>query len=929
MSENLATKKPKIDSFLNHIYEFIDWVHKKYERKKYLLLPFLIPMAIMFIVYLALQIHPFGERSVLVLDMNGQYVYFFEQLRDVLVGDSSLYYTFERSLGGEFLGYFTYYLASPLSFIVALFPKTMITEAIMLLLTLKAGLCGLTFSIYLDKTRKKNVVGFTLFSVMYSLCAYATIYQTNTMWIDALIWLPLVVLGIERLVKRGRFKLFIISLALTIWSNYYIGYMVCIFVVLYFFYYIFAHSNDEINLLGEKKHRLKSLLRIALFSLIAILLAGAVIVSAYYSLQFGKSDLQNNSFEPTLRMDILDLISKLFIGSYDTVRSEGTPNIYCGIFALIMLPAFFISKKIKGREKIGYIILLAIFVMSFSVNTIDLVWHGFQMPIWLNYRYSFMFSFLLLVMAYKGFECFEDLSCKYFAKVAALLAVILVLIQKLVTLTKYVDSEKTEVTPSYQMIWLSIGIILAYFIVVFVYKHTKNKSFMSVVLLLCVSCEAFGSTLLNWADEIYDVGWASRTAYRTVIDPTLFASKIIKETDKSFYRMEKTYQRKANDNLAVDFKGVSEFTSTFNESTRDLLKNLGFYASSQTTKYYSNNVFSDSLLGIKYLLSTGYRDDDGKITEVMSSEYPYVEISNGYVLYQNPYALPLAFAVDKNIKNAVLDPNLNSPFDYHDYLLAHMTGDENATPYITCSYYVNKNRSYNLKNYGGKGNVLQGYVDAEGTSYYRSSSGMASINFTVTAQKDGSIYMFLPSLYNTKATCYVNGKELGVLFQSDSYKVHNIGTYKKGEKIEVNLAFDANRIYLLSSDKFFVQIDDEGFGKICDSFTKNGYNIKEYSDTYLEGTLKSDGDKVVFTTIPYDKQWRVYVDNERVDTFECAESMLAFDISGGEHEVILKYVPMQWYGGVVLSLTGAGLFTLLCVLDYRKKKKLKLNEENK
>ena len=341
---------------------------------------------------------PFGTRSILTLDMDGQYIYFFEQLRDIYTGKESLFYTFERCLGGEFLGYFTYYLASPLSFIVVLFPNSMVTEAVMTIMILKCGFSGLTFSIFLEKTRKKNTIGFVIFSVMYALCSYATMFQFNTMWIDALIWLPLIALGVWSIVKKGKFKLYVISLALAVCSNYYIGYMLCIFVAIYFFVCLFSIPKENIEV-NRDLHGIKSFIRIVFYSVIALMIACVIVFSAYYSLQFGKTSYQENPFDPTLRFDALNLISKMFIGSFDTVRLEGTPNIYAGTLLLLLLPAFYASKKVTFREKLFYSAFAIILVASFSINTLDLVWHGFQNPVWFNYRYSFIFSFILLTMA--------------------------------------------------------------------------------------------------------------------------------------------------------------------------------------------------------------------------------------------------------------------------------------------------------------------------------------------------------------------------------------------------------------------------------------------------------------------------------------------------------------------------------------------------
>ena len=195
------TTNPELLSFSNEKNSKKNKIKKLWKEYRYLTLAFLIPAVIMYLIYLSMEIHPFGEGSVLVLDLNGQYVSFFTALRNFIYGDASLLYSFGRALGGEFMGMYAYYLASPFSYIVALFPQDKILEALLLIFILKTGFCGFTFGFYLHKTTKDhkrfNKVAIVGFSMLYALSAYCVIYQHNSMWIDAVIWLPLITYGIE------------------------------------------------------------------------------------------------------------------------------------------------------------------------------------------------------------------------------------------------------------------------------------------------------------------------------------------------------------------------------------------------------------------------------------------------------------------------------------------------------------------------------------------------------------------------------------------------------------------------------------------------------------------------------------------------------------------------------------------------------------
>lgn len=925
---NKKLDKPSfLDATRGFLYNGIDTLSKKLISKSYLFLSFLVPAVIVSIVFIFLGIYPYGNNSILTLDMNGQYVYFFEQFRDILTGQASFFYTFERSLGGEFLGNYTYYLASPLSIIVAFFPANMITEAIAIMMIIKAGLAGFTFSIYLDRTRKKNIPAFVMFSTMYALCSYATIFQSNTMWMDALIWLPLITLGIESVIKENKFKLYIISLFMAIWSNYYIGYMICIFVVLYFFFYLFAHKSTEINFLNEKNHGLKSFGRIALYSIIAVLMAGAIIVSAYYSLQFGKSDLQQNSFAPDLRFNLLDLISKSFIGSFDTIRGEGTPNIYAGTLALILVPVFFATKKATLREKIAYGVLCAIFVLSFSINTLDLIWHGFQMPIWLNYRYSFIFSFILLCMAYRGYEAIGECSGKLIGGIGATILFALLIVCQEVTLVKYTGGDKQDAGPSIEMIVGTIiaVVLLTTFIILFIKLKAKQTFTLLIALTVCI--EAYASTMINWTYEVQDAGWASRYSYRYFIDESSTVSNAIQIFDPTFYRIEKGFQRKPNDNLALDIKGITEFTSTFNKGARDFLQNLGFQADAQTTTYLTGNELSESLLGVKYIMQNTKVEEDGSSTNTVSKLYIPVELSKTFSVHYNPYALPIAYSVDEAIKKVAIQRTTNTHLEYAENILSAMLGADGDV-HDSCNYTVTLDGCYKTKDEEVDPNNAE--IEKSGVSYRKLSDRQsASFTFNITAQRDGEIYMFLPTLYNTPATCHVNGELLCTLFQSDTYKVHNIGEYKEGDEIKVKLTFEAKRIFLLDSEDYFIQYSPDKLKSKTDELKAGGLDVKNYSDTLIEGTIKNTDKNTVFTTIPYDACWQVYVDGQRVDTFKCIESMIAFDLPENEnadhtYSITMKYVPLQWIIGSVISLIGIGGFVVLCVLERKRKKKVVL-----
>ena len=256
-------------------------------KNGYLFAAFLMPVAVMIIGYISFGIWPFGERSVLCLDLNAQYVFYFDYMHDVFAGKESLLYSWSRNLSGEFIGIIGYYLASPFNFLVWLFPREMITEGLMTMMLAKFGACGVSFAVYAHKSRGLSKSTAIFFSALYALCAYMVVETMNPMWLDGVLILPLVCFGIESVVKKNRFRLLIISLSYAFISNFYIGFMIAIFTVIYFLYYFFAET--EYN--GFKKvfgSLMKTGSLTALSGITSALISAVMILPVYSALQNGK-----------------------------------------------------------------------------------------------------------------------------------------------------------------------------------------------------------------------------------------------------------------------------------------------------------------------------------------------------------------------------------------------------------------------------------------------------------------------------------------------------------------------------------------------------------------------------------------------------------------------------------------------------------------
>ena len=858
---------------------------------RHMWLAFILPMAVMALIYIAMEVWPFGKSSVLVLDLNGQYVYYFEALRDILRGEQGVLYSFERALGGEFLGIIAYYLASPLSIIVALFPEGHITESLYTILLLKCGLSGMNMCIYLHKSHPTKPVNEVVFSLMYALCSYGVVMQHNTMWFDCFLLLPLIFLGVEELIKYGHYKLYVITLAVAVFSNYYIGYMVCIAVAAYFFFSYGVRTAAERNPLGERHHFIKTFGRMAIFSLIAVGIASILILPAYYSLTFGKTTFSNPNYNFQQKFDFLDLISKMYPASYDTVRPEGWPFVFSGTLTTILLPIFFMTGRITPRKKIAFGLLVGFFVFSFNSSTIDLVWHGFQRPNWLNYRYSFIFCFVIVLMAYMVFEFIREIETKMFLSVGAVLGLLICIIQKL-------DYKNA---PDLMCVWFSIAAIAVYMIVLAGCRHDWLDGAVNTILCVAVILELFCSGLADVISLDKDVHYSSRASYVNFMNVWTPAADWVNENDKTFYRAEKTEHRKTNDNFTLNLRGLSNSTSTLNAAQIKFLEEMGYSSKSHWSKYLGGTPVSDSLLGIKYLLSY----ESTELSDLWG-EPIWSDEEHETVVRKNDYALPLGYMVGADIAEYDMEKQL-SPMDRMNDLLTKMT---NSSEKLTV-FKSYRNIKPTLEN------VELSYVTGHKKYSKTNTSRAGKLTFTFTPTNDGEIFVYFPTEYKRDAKLKVNGSDVSEYFTNETCRIVSLGKHPAGEELIVTLNLSDDDLYIANGVDFFWYIDEELFREVMPTLAANGFNITGFTDSSFEGTITAIGEKPLFLlTIPYDEGWHVMIDGEEVETFEALGALTGIYLEPGEHTVSMRYFPWAVKYGLIISGTSLAIFIVILIVDF-------------
>ena len=365
-----------------------------------LIYSFTIPMLTVLLIFAFKELAPFGGRSIISMDGFSQYYPMLMNMTEA-IKNGELFYSFSGALGFNLWAQNAYYTNSPLWLFVYLVPHSFQALAIDLLVILKFALLGLFFALYLIKTGKeknsnKRFFLYTALSVSYALSQYMLAFINQLMWTDVIMLLPLVILGLEELFKKDRIVLYVITLFLSIWSCFYIGYMVCLFLCLYFLYLAFREKHTFM-------HIIKKGVLFTFSSLAAGGMAAVVLLPTVKALSLTMASDMGFSGGVQIKYTLLQLLCQLL--PFQKISLEyGAPNLYCSVFAVVLMTVFFFLKKVSKRERLVSLVFILFMFISMSINLGEFIWHGFHFPNQLPARQSFLLIFLILSLAAKGGE---------------------------------------------------------------------------------------------------------------------------------------------------------------------------------------------------------------------------------------------------------------------------------------------------------------------------------------------------------------------------------------------------------------------------------------------------------------------------------------------------------------------------------------------
>ncbi|MBE6755037.1 MAG: hypothetical protein E7555_01050 [Ruminococcaceae bacterium] len=854
---------------------------------------------------------PFGNHTILRMDLYHQYGPLFAELYERVKDGSSFLYSWNAGGGSSFLGNFYNYLSSPLSLLILLFSHENIPVAIGVMIFTKATIASATFTWYLKKSLGKHSYITAGFGVLYAFSGYFIAYYWNLMWLDAFAILPIVLLGIERIINKCKPLTFILALALTMFSNYYMAYMVCMFSVIYFIYYFFTNYNfssslEDFRLPSEKDkpfnkgliYKIRSSrffmsgVTFAFGALTAALCVAFALVPTYFILKACSATSGTFPEEFEMYNNVFDFLANHLASVEPTIRSSGDdvlPNVYCSVATAMLVPLFYFTKSISLREKISTTALLGVLFISFNTNYLNYIWHGFHYPNDLPYRFSFMYTFIILVVAFKTLTRIREFKPKELLGIGFGAALFIVLAEKIGS--KNVDD--------YSVI-ISLVFAIIYSVAFYIFSNKKyNRQATALFLFCCFVAEyAIANTdnyVMNQELKYYSADYEDFVEIKNEIDT--------QHKNDNTYRMELTSLRTRMDPCWYNYNGVSIFSSMAYEKLANLHQNLGLYGNYINSYTYNMQTpVYNAMFALDYIVnnSDSVRMNDELFTNIAGNDT--------FTAYENKYSLPVAYMVNSSM--------IDWDYDNYDPFTVQSDYFERATGIADV---FETEEIFDISGFGVSD--ISNPSDGSDCFYFTAdnSDGSGEITVLILPEETQNLYLYVDSSNLDTLTVEYDGNDMTQDVDDEHY-ILDLGECAANEAVTLRFTVkegvtDGYADFMLRS------INMEKFEEGYNILKNQSLSVETFTDTEIKGTVTAKESGILYTSIPYDTGWKITVDGKEIDKEEVlslGEALIGIHLSSGTHTVEFKYTPQGFVIG--LGLTTAGIIILLAYILFIRKR---------
>jgi uncharacterized membrane protein YfhO len=720
-------------------------------------------------------------------------------------------------------------------------------------------------------------------------------------------------LGVHKLVREGRFQLYVLSLSLAIIFNFYIGVFICIFTAIWFFALCYVQKLS-------RREFLKKLLYMATFSALAIGITAFITLPAYKALQQTFAAIYGNQFPDALQLrhSFFDILGN-FVAFMPPTVVTGLPNLASGMVSVMLLPVFLLSQKISRKEKLAYALVTAFMVVSTNVNVLDYMWHGFSYPTGLPARYSFLISFVLVVMAYRAFLLVGELRKRDIVAIAGATALFLIM----ATLGQ---QEMKHV------VWSAVlsGAYLCLFIWAYINKdkstlrlldQEKKLAMVKLVFFAVIIIELMLSSYIG----VKTVGTKERENYPPQYSSMQELLDKRQPMENDFYRTDSIWRWSYNDTSLYGYEGISVWANTINAGATNFMEGIGLTCSTINNSYYyvKTSPLTDAFLNMRYCLDYNFKPSDSSIF------WRRLAAKDGVYLLENNYHLPLGFMVNEETAG------------YRGFAGIPYRSQYDAFGRVVASYAEMLNKESFIKNgspdtpfsaqndlfhkaTGLEGNLFSTFdcvnIESDNCKILNQEPGkytFTALNkskdsvfiFDYEMPLDGCLYLYVWVEGAGEARIALENQALHDIVIYNPY-IYYAGSFRAGDLVSVAAQSETHSgeiwIYAAVIDQTLFK---QGFAMLADEVLE----LTEFTDTKINGNITVLEDGLLYTSIPHAGLWRAFVDGNEAEITTIDGAMAALNLSAGYHTIEFRYHNSSLITGIIISVIAVLLFMVLIV----------------
>ena len=814
-------------------------------------------------------------------------------------------YTFNIGMGADVISYLSMWYLEPISFLGVFggYDKVEFTYDILVLFRLY--LAGLSFGVFCFYMKKNKIIPVIIGSLIYVFSGWTFFFVRHPVFFSTLIYLPLLLIGVERIINEKKGGMFSVLVFLSSWTHYYFLYINTIFVGIYF---IVRYFDNEKN---TKQDFVKKLFLLLKYYILGIGMSMVVFLPNIFT--FLNSNRTGMILETGSLWTFGDgWFKKLLLSICGPQQTPGY-FLHNGFLPLGILSVLVFVNKYRGKKSIS--VFAYIIGVLFTLPIFTLALHGFSS---IHFRWNYVIG-LLAGFSFVYILCDEE---KFIFKDYILSIIFVVLYSG----TQVYDPSLANNNTIAGTFFLIVSIIMLLYMLIMNKKGIGIECF----LLLCVCLNIYVYARLTYDPNYgkYVNEFVEKNSSEDLITDT--SASILTNNPNEFYRVDSanTEVKNENANIFLQNYGISSYVNvmdkyysefnygvencgtrlldTINNDNRTILEELA------SVKYFTTYDNQDAYVPYGYTLEQTSTNDHGKVCKV----------------YKNEYALPLGYTYKKSISEQDYN-KLDSLEKQESLMQAVVTSSNNSLQVSTDDISLTVQKAEDILISGNnceydkktkKLTVLEngGYLSLEFPAKKNCETYIRLKNLNIDAYKDA---YWLITIFNDEKQL---NKQIEIRSNTATYSYNcydhliNLGYSKEGIN-KINIAFPfASEISLEDIEVLYQPMD---------SYSLQAQTLKEDEFTNVEqvangvkGNISIEESKYVVFGIPYSKGWTAYVNGEKVPLERVNITYMGLKLDPGEYSVVLKYMTPGLTLGALISLISIILFIVDMVVAKKKRK---------